>query len=528
MDYSPARILSLAWFIVTPCLHASAPNVYIAQSPSGVVDGTSCANALSVNWFNTNGNWGTGAAQIGPGTTVHLCGTITGTANSTILTVYGSGTSGNPITIRWEIGASVTSPACSSSSGCFNTNGHSYIVVDGNGTSPSITSTNNGSPAGGFGYSVWAVGISAKGCSQCEFRNLTITNMYVFTDHSNDHSAGGTGISVNSSSNTSVHNCSFDQMNGPISDAFGNGDSGNSFYANTFNHFNHGIEIGNNNTNVVSNFRIYGNNFQSMSNWDDAANDYHHDGVLFYQNTSAPDSIRGFYIYNNLFTGDMGNNATAWIYFNSGLNGIYIFNNLFFNSNGRPASLIEAGYNQTSQDQNLYVYNNYGNCNKGTIALNLAGFNNISVENNAWEACQIYLYGNNNVSLGTGVIDHNLYAGASRTNDALFKWESQYISLAQLQAAGIDVNSLTPASAGADSSGVPQPGSSMIHDGMKNFLNLSSSCAGGLVPLCSDYAGNPRANTGVNTWDAGAYNVSSEPQAGDRPIAPTSLSTVVR
>ena len=67
---------------------AAAQNVYIAQVATGGADGSSCANAYAIGFFNSSGNWGTGPAQIGPGTTVHLCGTIT-----TMLTFQGSGNS---------------------------------------------------------------------------------------------------------------------------------------------------------------------------------------------------------------------------------------------------------------------------------------------------------------------------------------------------------------------------------------------------------------------------------------------------
>lgn len=65
---------------------ASVGNVYIAQSAAGSANGTSCAKAYAVTFFNTAGNWGAGSSQIGAGTTVNLCGTIT-----TELTAHGSG-----------------------------------------------------------------------------------------------------------------------------------------------------------------------------------------------------------------------------------------------------------------------------------------------------------------------------------------------------------------------------------------------------------------------------------------------------
>ena len=61
--------------------HANASfanDIYIAQAATGANSGSSCANARAYSFFNTASNWGTGASQIGPGTTVHICGTITG------------------------------------------------------------------------------------------------------------------------------------------------------------------------------------------------------------------------------------------------------------------------------------------------------------------------------------------------------------------------------------------------------------------------------------------------------------------
>lgn len=481
-----------------------ASDIYVAQNATGANNGHDCADAHDTSFFNNGGNWGSGA-PIGPGTTVHLCGKITGSTNSDVLVAQGSGTSGNPITILWEAGAQVSSPACNY---CFNTNRNTFLVLDGNGTNPSITSTNNGSSAGGFANSISTNGINAAGCSNCEFRNLTITNMYVFTDPNNDHNGSGGGIGISGSSNIKIHDCTFDQMNGPVWDGFGNGDTNISIYKNTFDHFNHGIEIGNNNSNVISNVFIYGNHFKNMVTWDSSANNYHHDGIFFYQNTEVANTVRNFYLYDNLFDGDLGVNATAWIYYNSGLNGIYVFNNKMFNPGARSVALLESGYPNTG-DQNNFIYNNYFQCNVQGRAVQASGFTNYTLENNAMDACSVYFFGENSLNLGSGKIDHNVYGGATPGNDSLFKWNNTYISLTALRALGIDVNSLTPTSTGVNSTGIPQAGSAVIHNDATNFANLDSSCAGNLAPLCTDFAGVARPASGSNNWDAGAYSFSS-------------------
>jgi hypothetical protein len=70
------QILGLLVFGICLAASASAKDIYLAQSAAGAATGADCADAQAASFFNSSGNWGSGAAQIGPGTTVHLCGTI--------------------------------------------------------------------------------------------------------------------------------------------------------------------------------------------------------------------------------------------------------------------------------------------------------------------------------------------------------------------------------------------------------------------------------------------------------------------
>src|SRR5260370_17213763 len=98
------------WFSALP---AGAKDFYIAANQAGAGTGTGCSSAKSYTWFNNTASWGTGAAQIGPGTTVHLCGTFVGTPGQQLLTVRGTGTSAGPITINFETNAILPAPYCS-------------------------------------------------------------------------------------------------------------------------------------------------------------------------------------------------------------------------------------------------------------------------------------------------------------------------------------------------------------------------------------------------------------------------------
>jgi hypothetical protein len=72
----------------------SASDIYLAQNAQGANTGADCADASSTTFFNSSANWGAAVGQIGPGTTVHLCGTV-----NTNLTFQGNGASGNPVVL---------------------------------------------------------------------------------------------------------------------------------------------------------------------------------------------------------------------------------------------------------------------------------------------------------------------------------------------------------------------------------------------------------------------------------------------
>lgn len=87
-------------------VEAAVQNIYSAQNAVGSADGSSCAKAKAVSFFNTDTNWGTGGSQIAGGTTVHLCGTI-----STSLVFQGSGAANNPITLLFEPNTKMSAPS---------------------------------------------------------------------------------------------------------------------------------------------------------------------------------------------------------------------------------------------------------------------------------------------------------------------------------------------------------------------------------------------------------------------------------
>ena len=71
-------ILFLVFFIAISSSSGFAENIYISQTTNGTGSGVDCADANSASWFNSPGSWANPkqSGLIGPGDTVHLCGTL--------------------------------------------------------------------------------------------------------------------------------------------------------------------------------------------------------------------------------------------------------------------------------------------------------------------------------------------------------------------------------------------------------------------------------------------------------------------
>ncbi len=304
------RSILILIFLVS-ALPAGAKDFYIAAKQAGTGSGTGCSTAKPYTWFNTANSWGTGSTQIGPGTTVHLCGTFTGTAGQQLLLVGGSGTSSSPITIKFETNAVLTAPYWSSQGGMAEV-GRSYIVIDG-GTNGLIKNTANGT---GRGYAQDSRAIYAPSCTGCVIKNLTIADLYVRTSIS-DLAVRQTSVNcvywLNSNNITITHVTCHD-----AGWAFtGYGNNFTLSYCNIYN-IDHGLAFGPQGTN--SGFSIHDNHIHDYVKWDSTTNVYHHDGLhIWGQNGGI--ATNGV-IYNNIFDGDSGVNITAHIYLQDSINTI--------------------------------------------------------------------------------------------------------------------------------------------------------------------------------------------------------------
>ena len=139
----PSAFLSTG--ILLPVLKARARPMSILPKPPPVSPTEVIARMLTPRRFSTRAVIGDGASQIGPGTTVHLCGTFTASAGASgYLSFQGSGTSGNPITLHFETNALLQAPYWGTGAAIF-ASGLSYVMVDG-GTNGTIQANRSRTP----------------------------------------------------------------------------------------------------------------------------------------------------------------------------------------------------------------------------------------------------------------------------------------------------------------------------------------------------------------------------------------------
>jgi hypothetical protein len=531
-----SKVALLFVLVLASCAaFGSAANVYVTQS--GAASGLCQTGVQNEAWLTNSANWGSGSAQVGPGTTVLLCGTFTGTGGTnSAITFLGAGTSGNPVTFKFDVNAVMTSPYWgSSSTGAITCNGYGYVVVDG-GTNGAIMNTANGTALANHQSSY---GVYFQNCPNSEIKNLAITGIYAnqgYTSANNctllPNSAGCDTAGANTadiylaegnSSNTLIHGNTLSNARSGVLVDYENGTTatGLQIYNNHINDHGWSIAIGADNYNSVSTgILIYGNAISDWSNWQFPSGTYHTDGIIAYDNADnggQPTQITALTIYNNSFTGTLGSgsptgyiacgNATActvfnnlmvdtgsytcdgyvWFYAFGGPN--YFYNNTVVGSsalNGTAVNMNVSLYSVTSGHwstanirNNVFVNIRYG---ISGYEPTLAQFESdiVASNHNVW---------NYSTSPSTFVVN----VGSASPDFYSF---AQWLALAP----GYDANSST-ASANLNSSYVPQTGSAAIGRGQ----NLT----GFLAALDYDMTGASRPATGV--WDSGALNSGSAP-----------------
>jgi hypothetical protein len=516
MSCSPRGFCSIAALIVLAlgCTAARANDIYIAQNATGLYTGQNCANAYAYTFFNTSSNWGTGANQIGPGTTVHLCGTLTGAAGSTLLTFQGSGASGSPITLHFEFGAILQAPyfagGYQNAAGAIVVSGKNYITVDG-GTNGLIQNTDNGSV---LDYQQASTGINIQAANNIEVKNLSLLNLYVRSDVQNEVQPAALGVSViGASANILVHNLvlSWADVGFQIVYPAGSTMSNVQIYANTVTHTGTAVAAGESNTNAaLAGLSIYNNDFSGGSDWWDPNDNYHLNHIHLWS-VATGTSVTNVQVYNNYLHGDFGGDlygpghqtGSVFMEGSPGTLSGYVYNNLITQTNlGDYASngLIVLGA------VSVGVYNNtlIGNGAAGIGVDFWSGYSG-TANNNSISDSGYYMYAQPGSS---PTIDYNnYYNGAAWRNGS-----SLYPTMAAWQAAGFDAHG-SMGNPNLSAAYLPTSSSSALIRSGANLTRL------GVAALDSDRSGVARPPTG--NWDIGAYEFSGGPSA------PTGLTTSV-
>jgi hypothetical protein len=520
---------------------SAGPQVFVSQAGGGNDSGEgSCADAHSLAWLNSEGDWGSGAGKVGPGTTVDLCGTLT-----RAIETRGSGEPGKPITIEFTSGSKIAIPGngCPGE-GCIDVKGGSeYITItSAAGYKGQIENTER-SYAKEKEEGPETKGVLALGCKHCNVENLEIGPLYI--SEKGDVVANNiiTGISVDNADGEpeydTIKNDYLHDMGWAV--VLQNGEKSGHVYIeyNTFYHLTHGLAIGAKlaGASSIGEETFAHNRFYGNKNWEDGAADTNHvEGVHCFAEEAHLAHYTGFYIYDNYITTE-GANTTGPIFL-EGSNGntpcsdktsdIWIFNNVLtgntccglagaFTGEDHTYNNTEIGEGTSSEYGERETCETWNSDTKGGRPLTVQ---NRVFKNNVVTSCHDLMNAERFLAAPDGM-EHNLWANASAGNEVFAcehgevetseehkeafptsqfsKWvtcmeqpetESHYVSSAKLKLTGEAQAPL----------GEPESGSEAVGHGK----NLSSLCP--QTPeeaLCKNIRGEARPDAG--SWNIGAY-----------------------
>jgi hypothetical protein len=408
-------------------------------------------------------------------------------------------------TLLFESGAVLQAPYFSST-GAISASNISYVKIDG-GVNGIIQNTSNGSVASGSIYNAASQGVYFTGCSNIEVANLTIKNIFINTGGNVSTATDASGLNTSGIRvegapfcNVSIHNNTISDARAAISvcvDGLSTTYNVN-IYDNTTSDHCWGIQVGSGDENVSANgINIYGNDVTNWQLWQYPTSSYHTDGIIIYSDGTGSDvtgSIYGNYIYGDLGSGS----PTAFIFLESNTRNFLVYNNVTVASSGANAWTGIWSGGDICTGGGHYIFNNTfvgEESSDGALikSCNSTGNyfeNNIFTNANVGVMCRQDSYGcigssNYNIFYSTNAVGNNDSAGPPEYS-TLAQWQSGYSQ---------DANSLVSNPLLTSTYSIPS-NSPAVGAG----TNLSTY-------FTTDYAGNPRPQTGV--WDIGANEHTS-------------------
>jgi hypothetical protein len=519
-------------------VHSVGAQVYVAQSAAGARTGRSCASARSLAWLNSPEDWGSGAGEVGPGTTVELCGTLTRAVET-----QGNGEAGRPVTIRFASGSRIamSGNGCPSS-GCINVkSGSEYITVtSAAGYKGQIENTER-SYAREHEAGPGTKGVAAFGCKHCKIENLEIGPLYLAKKGDVVGDTEIQGIAIEDEGGEpqydTIQNDYLHDLGWALNVQNGRHSGHIHVEHNTFYHLTHGLYLGANVAGASIGEVVFAHNrFYGNSNWEDGEADSNHvDGVHCAADIADLSHYSGLYIYDNYITTE-GANTTGPIFL-EGTNSstpcsdktsnVWIFNNVLtgntccglagaFSGEVHTYNNTMIGAGPSSEQGEKETCETWNSDTKEGRPLTVASR---SFKNNVVSSCHDLISAERFLAAPNG-IEHNLWANAG--GDEAFACEqgevesegehresfhasefaswvacmqqpetqSRYLSTAKLRLAGKAQAPL----------GEPESGSPALGHG-KNLSSLCSQTPG--KALCKNIRGVPRPSTGP--WNIGAY-----------------------
>jgi len=416
MKFRWCLILALTWRV-----HAATPH-WITPLGGGAHDGSSLANA----WSPTD--YASGGGVISGDDTVHLNLGIGGVSPfaSGFSLAFG-GTSGHPVIYLFDAGCFFSAPNWNPSHGTTPVTAAyaalavtaQYITLDG-GTNGLITATSNGT---GLATGLLEEGVYVS-ASNVTIQNLTITKMYLRTIGS-DYFTGMrsiAGIYVINGSNILVNNCTISDSYDCVAMTFNNS-STYEIKGCMLTNAAVPISVGPANTNETMSGVLLHNNFISIgTNWEGSPS-IHRDCVHLFSTNTSTGTLTGGKIYDNIFTGDLQNNASDYVLVEGLVNTCLIYNNLFL----QPGPLAQGdgllyckglGDNGTEILFNDFVTYNFNSVILAPVTYGATTLNGqVTIENNIFEGSgagsYIAIYDTDPSTTQVGTSDYNWFYGAS-------------------------------------------------------------------------------------------------------------------
>lgn len=505
------KIIFAAMILVAFCLSPSlmAEDFYLGSATVGAGDGSNCANARAYTWFNSSSNWGSGAGLIGPGDTVHICGTITVAGGQSGFTFQGGGTSGSPITLVFETGAQLQAPYWATDpGGAIACSGRNYLVIDG-GNNGVIAASANGT---GLANSSGSNGVFLNSCGNVEVKNLSIQNLYVRTPNSSDSCDCGFGIRTIDASNLSIHDNTIHDAEYGVYYRYDTSAQSASIDHNTIYHTATGIVVGDGSSSAtVAGVDLHDNEIYDQYFWDSPGDIFHCDGIHTWATNSGA-TTSNMRIFNNYIHGDMGGHLSGFI-FASAVGGsndnLQIYNNVLAST----TSCATNGYIFIWETGATKIYENTLVGPGGNTCMGIWNDQvptGSDIKNNIFSGFRTAIY----TPSGGGPIgssDYNLINCTGNLAACMINQDTTYTLAGWRSATGFDVNSLGPSLDPGLNSFRPNAGSPGVDKGTPLGANWAVDKIGVLRPQGAG-------------WDMGAFEFVS----GSTVSAPTNLQAVVR